>query len=292
MPKRKFNKNRKRYQNKRQNKKPCKDVCKRLINLEKKIKDVKLEYKYVYTGPYVKSGETPDTMSASPYFYSNPTGHICEIPLAIARGDEYNQRIGHEVMLQRIMVQLCVRWPMLNLTPLWNSGSTTATSNSAMATNAAATRLTIPCKIYILRMEHADGSFAAFEKYLNGFKKMFDIKEHMNAESQDIKRQEVKVIASKSFNLKRSVTFNYSSGALQTHFSNKVSEMVINIPMHQKLIFNKAPNSDNNPQNYRYGYVLQFGTLNDNLITGSAYKVTKTYNPIVQSKFNFWYTDN
>lgn len=265
---------------------------KRVATLERKIKEVKPEYKYTYCGPYNVSGQTQETMLSHPYFYSDSSGQILELPMGIGRGDAFNERIGHEVQLKRIMLQCCVRFPLTSLTPLWNSRSLTATSNSLVSTNAAALRTSIPCKMYVLRMEHADGSFANFSNYLAGFKKMFDIKEHQDAAAQEIKRQEVKVLATKSFNIKRRVDYVRSSTDLETVFSYIPSEFVINIPCNQKLLFNKADSADNNPQNYRYGVVLKFGTLNDNLITGSAYKVDKNYNPILQVKSNFWYTDS
>lgn len=280
----------------RQRRKPRKgrqkssSMKKRIKNLESKIKDIKPEYKYVHSGPYVRSGQSAD--STAPRFHSDETGHIMEIPLAIARGTESGQRIGHEVSLKRLLIQFNISWPELDEIPLWNIPDPSATNNEQRMLKGARTRLSIPCQIFILRFEHAEGAYADFNSYLAGFKDMFSLRENMSAKALELKKQEVKVIAKKSFQLRRSLQVNYSGSTKVNNFIEKPCEFVMNVPLNQRLIFDKstATSPSNNAQNYRYGYVLKFGTIGQQMCTAS-FSPTKLYNPVVQAKWNWWYID-
>ena len=267
---------------KKNGKKPKKDsqkgIAQRLDVLESKVKELKPEYKYQYTTYNTVSGQTAD---ASNLFYANNTGFIKAALVQIPRGDTNGSRIGDEVRMKRIFVQTIVRWPLLSLTPLWNGADATASSNQYKAIGGDM-RLDIPVKLSIVRMNHADGAFANFQTYMEGFKRMYTLKENMaSAAVKDLKKQELKILASKTIKLKRSLYLDSGN-----KFIGHLQEVAFNISCDDVLSFNKSPSSDNNPQNYRYAIVCQFGHMADQFLS-----ISKTYAPILSHKWNFYYTD-
>lgn len=257
-------------------------LVKRVSKLESKVKYVKPEFKYTSVGVYKYDGQTPDAASS---FYGDNTGHIKTLSPTIERGVAYNQRIGDSIRLRRLFCQFTVRWPLASLIPNWNARNIAATNNSMLYGSDA--RMTLPCKISIIRMEHADKAFASFQTYMEGFKRLYTLKENMADNAvKDLKKQELKVLASRSFTLKRSAEWLATSPAPTLAYIAKLQEISINIPLDQELSFLQAPATNNNFQNYRYAYVIQFGHQNDPWIT-----TTKEYCPLVSSKFNYYYTD-
>ena len=268
--------------NKKNGKRPFKNsqkqISKRLKNLESKVKELKPEYKYQYTTYNTVSGQTSD---AANLFYANNTGFIKAALVQIPRGTTYESRVGDEVRMKRIFVQCILRWPLLSLTPLWNGADATASSNITKAISGDM-RLDIPVKLSIVRMNHADGAFANFQTYMEGFKRMYTLRENMaNNAVKDLKKQELKILASKTVKLKRSL---YKDSG--DKFIGHLQEVAFNIPCDDILRFNKANSSDNNPQNYRYAVVCQFGHMADQFLS-----ISKTYAPILSHKWNFYYTD-
>lgn len=274
--------NYKKKNGKRNGKKPN-TIRNRLKKVETKLKNIKPEFKYIAVGAYKYDGQSTN-MTAS--FYSNETGAIKSMSPRVLRGTAYNNRIGDTIQLKRIFATFVVRWPLFTLTPNWNGRNAAAISNAELYSRDL--RLTCPCKISVIQMEHADRAFAAFQTYLEGFKRLYTLKENMVDNAvKDLKSQELKVLSSKSFTLRRKLTTSGPASELAATYTSSPAEISINIPMNQKLTFPTDPSTDYLPSNYRYAYVIQFGHMADQFLT-----IDDKYNPLVQAKFNYWYTDS
>ena len=260
----------------------------RIDKLEDKLREIKPEYKYTYKQVQTVSGQSTDTTNS---FYANNTGYIKHSPLVINQGAGTSQRVGDEVILRRLFIQMTVRWPLRALTPLWNGRDSSVTSNAGL-NNTGDYRGDLPVKISIIRMNHADGAFASFQTYMEGFKRMYSLKENMaNVGVQQLKKQELKILATKSFKLKRMITPVLDTGVSPSAANDIIvsmpTEVAFNIPLEDKLLFDPSPSSQY-AQNYRYAFVVQFGHQAD-LFQGG---VSKYYAPVVTYKWNYWYTDN
>lgn len=249
----------------------------RVVQLARKEDDKDTEFKYVYTGSYIYSG---DVANAANSFWKDNTGMIKTMDATIARGTAHNQRVGDQITLRRIMLQYVLRWPLVTYTTNWNGLNSGAVSNSQLTSKDL--RLTLPGRIYLVRLDHADGSYAGFQHYLDCFKRPYTLREEMDNDDIDMKKQEVKILASKRFVLRRSATLK-SDNTL--HVFNKLVEDVIQVPQEELLRFDKSGVS-NVAQNWRYAVVVKFGHLADQFIT-----IDEKYNPIMLTKMHYWYTD-
>ena len=244
--------------------------------IAQKLDDGETEFKYTYVGAYKYDGETTNSEGS---FWKDNTGMVKTMSPVIEKGTDHDQRIGTQVQLRRIMLQYVLRWPLLSLTPNWNSRNSTASANSQLYGKDF--RNTLEGRLYLIQFNHGDQGYAAFQKYLDCFKTPYTLRENMSMASRAMKKQEVKVLASKKFILRRHIS-NIDSTNTGIVLAPPV-EGVLQANLSEELTFDS---SNNNSQNVRFGYILKFGHLADQFLT-----ITSAYNPLVQTKMHYWYTD-
>lgn len=289
---------------KKSRKKPRKNVIfgagwddpKQVRNFQKQVKkvvkqalDKNTEFKYTYRGTFniyggIASGGT---------FEKDGTGMIQLLTPIIQRGDTQDTRIGSSVRLRRLALSYTAGWPLVGDTPNWQSEG-----NSAGSKFTRYDKKSLTVRISVCRIEHGDGSLATLSNYLAGFKPLYTFKQNMANAAKSLHTQEVKVLGSRTFKLRRrlkngSAVFN-SAGTEVAYsplliYERSFEEGIINIPMNQELEFKAytdAPVS-NEPQNFKYAVVVQFGDIADHFIT-----TDQLYNPFIRLRANYWYTDS
>ena len=245
-------------------------------NIAQRLDDGDTEFKYTYIGAYKYDGETANSEGT---FWKDQTGMIKTMSPIIAKGTGHADRIGDKIKLRRILLQYVIRWPLASLTPNWNSRNAAAVANSQLYGQDF--RNTLEGRIYLVQLNHGDQGYASFQRYLSCFKRPYTLREDMSEAQKAMKKQELKVLASNKFVLRRHVT-NMTSTDTFVSLAAPV-EGVLQVAMNEDLTFDT---SNDSTQNVRYAYVVKFGHLADQFLT-----ITSAYNPLVQSKMHFWYTD-
>ena len=103
----------------------------------------------------------------------------------------------------------------------------------------------------------------------------------MSEASKAMKKQEIRVLASKKFVIRRRVV-NITDTNANKIIAEPV-EGVLSATLNRDLGF---VSGNNLPANLRYGFIIKFGHLADQFLT-----ITADYNPLSQTKMHYWYTD-